>query len=117
MCEKCFDKELEAFDNGHTFTLFEIQLEQKLKQNDGLVYIRPSSEGELIQYTIYSCKNCNTKWYFQIPNTLNVGFFLREGSAINLLLKLKAKDDKQRYIVIGVLFVIMVICFIILAGS
>jgi|GEM_PF-5769348 len=117
MCKKCFENEITQFDTAEHFANFEISLEQKLKENDGLFFLRPSSQGELTEYTIYSCKNCLQKWYLEVPNTLKPGFLLKEKNAQDLLIKLEKSDDKNRYLTIGVCIIVMLVCLIFLMAS
>ena len=115
MCSKCFDTEIEKFDSGNDFILFEMELEQKLKQNDGLFFLRQSSATELLKYSIYGCKTCNSKWYLNIPNSIDLGFFLFEVNAKLLLYELKASDTKKRTVTIVICLIIMIICLYVLA--
>jgi hypothetical protein len=115
MCTTCFENEIEQFDSANDFQLFEIKLEQKLKQKDGLFFFRQGAETELISYTIYACKSCNSKWYLHLPNSLSLGFLLYEVNAKLLLNKIKASDTKRRTITMIISFIIMLICLFVLA--
>lgn len=116
MCEKCFENEINQFNSAQVFQSFETALEEKLKQPDGLFFLRQSSAAELTQYSIYSCRACEAKWYFQVPDTLNPGFFLLEAHAQQRITKATATDDRWRKILITICIMIMIICLFVLAG-
>lgn len=115
MCEKCFEKEIESFSSEDYFKQFEIVLEQKLQQTDGLFFFRQSSDSDLLNHTIYSCRSCSSKWYFQVPDGLVSGFFLHEKNGLALIEKVKNNDTKRRTIVVVICAIVMVICLIVLA--
>lgn len=114
MCKNCFDTEISIFTTSNEFKNFEQRLEQKLRASQGMFYLRQSGPSELISYTIYGCKNCDSKWYLSIPVGDLTGCFLLQDSFQPLLQELIKNDSRWRWGVIITSLLVLFICFLIL---
>ena len=111
MCEYCFEKEINSFENYKDFEKFELLLAQKLNKN-----IDYNGELEAQKYDIlaptYKCKSCKTVWVLSHPDNSWRGFLLRSDEAKEYHIKIKKRSIRLRYIYLLIGFIILFLLII-----